>query len=226
MTHARWAALLAGVIAFSSPAGAEQDIFSWVREQFVMPYTAAVFTPGSPGELVRHDIDDVGGCEFFAKRGVRWRRDFADGSRLELRCDPVKGSILPGFHLWYVKNAGTRFEIGRCVFDDGFNQGWYYTSADPRVKGPVRVEWVNVDGGKNDGGGRHLDNDDHVTGPEEPYLDVVRYTFDPEQGRLECTSDKYGYTVTSRLPKRPQSLDGFFGDAAPELRRSFVKFLE
>lgn len=226
MNQARWVVALAGALFFASPAGAMQSASNWLREQFLVPYTASVFAPAASAELVRHDIDDFGQCGFFAKRGVRWHHEFADGSRLELRCDPQEGSLLPGFHLWYLRHRGSRFEIARCVFDDGMNQGWYYTSTDPNVKGPVRVEWINVDSGKNDGGGRHLDNASHVTGPEEPYLDVVRYTFDPERGRLECTSDKYDYTVSSRLPKNPQSLDGLFGDPVPELRRSFVKFLE
>lgn len=220
---ARWMIAALALCAFTVPAVAEQDWSHWLREQFLSPYKQAADT-GTPADLVRHDIDDFGACSFFAKRGVRWRQSFEDGSRLELRCDPDPGSLLPGFHLVYLKPGKTRFEIARCVFDQGFNQGWYYTSSDPNVKGPVRVEFVNVDGGKNDGGGRHLDRD-HVTGREEPYVDVVHWSFDPKQERLECISDKYQYASNSlRLPGRPEPLEKYIGDAVPELRRSFVKF--
>lgn len=218
--------VLAALCAIALPARAEQDWSNFLREQFLSPYKQASADSTVEATLVRHDIDDFGSCSFFAKRGVRWRQDFEDGSRLELRCDPDGHSILPGFHLLYFKPGAKRFEIGRCIFDQGFNQGWYFTSSDSNVKGPVRVEWVNVDGGKNDGGGRHLDRD-HVTGLEEPYVDVVRWTFDPAVGRLQCVADKYRYATSSlRLPDRPAPLEKFLGDPVPELRRSFVKFAQ
>ncbi len=219
---ARCLIFIATLGPFVVQASAEQDWSNFLREQFLSPYKQAASTGDAPG-LVRHDIDDFGSCGFFAKRGVRWRQDFEDGSRLELRCDPDRGSLLPGFHLLYVRRGESAFEIARCIFDQGFNEGWYYTSSDPKVKGPLRVEWVNVDGGKNDGGGRHLDRD-HITGPEEPYVDVVHWTFDPAERRLECVSDKYRYASSAlRLPNRPAPLEEYMGDAIPELRRSFVK---
>lgn len=216
--------LLAALCAAVTPAGAEQDWSNFLREQFLSPYKQASTDSTAEATLVRHDIDDFGSCSFFAKRGVRWSQDFENGSRLELRCDPNRHGFLPGFHLVYYKPGAKRFEIGRCIFDEGFNEGWYYTSSNPNVKGPVRVEWVNVDGGKNDGGGRHLDQQ-HVTGREEPYVDVVRWTFDPARGRLECVADKYKYATSSlRLPSRPAPLQNFMGAPVPELRRSFVTF--
>lgn len=227
---ARWGILLGGISTLSVPAFGEQA-FAYLFSQFggpdlVKPSSEPPADPNQPQALIRHDINDFGNCGFFAKRGVRWSQDFADGSRLELRCEPLRGSILPGFHLWYLKNAGSRFEIARCVFDEGFNQGWYYTSTDPAAKGPVRVEWLNVDGGKNDGGGRRLDKT-HVTGPEEPYLDVVMWSFDPQQSRLECVSDKYEYTAgVPKLSPARYVFDPYLGQAIPELRRSFVKIFE
>src|SRR5271166_4523527 len=86
--------------------------------------------PPEVANLVKHRIDDEGHCGFFAKRGLRWKKDFADGSALEVRCHPDPGSILPGYHIWFVAH-GKRVEIARCIFDEGINLGWYYTPAGP-----------------------------------------------------------------------------------------------
>src|ERR1700730_4791128 len=80
---------------------AVQSSSRWLREQFLSPYSKEAASNEVPGNLVRHPIDDFGKCQFFAKRGIRWNQDFSDGSRLELRCDPDPGSLLPGYHLWY-----------------------------------------------------------------------------------------------------------------------------
>jgi hypothetical protein len=176
------------------------------------------------GGLLKYEIGGFGPCSFFAKRGTRWHKSFADGSVIELKCDPDAGHFLPGFHLWYKGPGGARIEIGRCIFDDGFNRGWYYTSAD--MGSVTRIVWQNIDGGKNDGGGRHIDRE-HVTGPEEPYLDVVRWIFDARTHSLQTVSDKYEYrTKPPGLPADPQApLDAYIGPLVGELRRSFVKDL-
>lgn len=176
------------------------------------------------GGLVQHDIVAFGSCSFFAKRGRRWYTAFIDGSSIELRCDPDSGHFLPGFHLWYKSAQGVRSEIGRCIFDTGLNRGWYYTSGD---SGPLKlVVWQNVDGGKNDGGGRQIDRE-HVTGPEEPYLDVLRWIFDVTDHSLHTVADKYEYAVNPpRLPlDYKESINTYVGPLVSELRRSFVKNL-
>jgi len=172
---------------------------------------------------VRHPIPLNGHCSFFAARGRRWTHKFPDGAALEATCDPDPGSLLPGYHLWYKDSRG-RIEIARCIFDNGLNSAWYYTSADSgRLTG---VAWVNVDGGPNDGGkhgvGRRIDRV-HFAGPEEPFLDVVTWLFQPDTKTLECLSDKFEYAVTPRLPRNPRSrLDPYVGRRVASLRRSFV----
>lgn len=196
---------------------------SFLREQFFDHDGESVT---ASADVVKHEIDDYGKCSFFTERGVRWSRNFADGSRLELVCEPDPGSLLPGYRLRYSKAGGSKVEVGRCIFDSGFNHGWFFTSADPNVKGIVRVEWVSVDGGKNDGGLRHIDAE-HRAGPEEPYVDVVRWVFDVKKQRLECISDKYQYLANSnRLPDRPGSIESYIGAPVPELRRTFVKSVD
>jgi hypothetical protein len=185
---------------------------------------------GKPAEvatLVKHRIDDEGHCGFFAKRGLRWKKDFADGSTLEVRCHPDPGSILPGYHIWFVAH-GKRVEIARCIFDEGINMGWYYTSAGPAGEDCclARVEWVNVDGGRNDGRksrtGRRIDKE-HFTAPDEPYLDVVKWVFDANRRRVECVSDKFQYVNKPVLPVHLKtSIEAFVGPRVPELRRSFT----
>jgi len=209
------------LLAAAASPGKGHQLGRWLFGQFLDN------RPGTEAEaagLVAHPIDDVGQCYVFAKRGVRWSKDFADGSRLELRCNPDRGILRPGFRLWYSDGKGIRAEIARCVFDEGFNKGWYYTWPDR--PGLAMVKWVNVDGGKNDGGLRRLDRD-HRTGPEEPYVDAVTWVYDVARHRLECTSDKYQYLSEShRLPSSPEvPLDSYVGDLVPELSRSFVKFL-
>jgi hypothetical protein len=214
----------AALVTLVSPSPADQELLQGLRAQFGNVDISSGESKDS--SLVQHDIDDYGNCAFFAKRGVRWSRIFADGSRLELRCDPDRHSLLPGYHLWFSDTRGTRVEIGRCIFDNGFNHGWYYTSADASVNNVVRVEWVNLDGGKNDGGNRRIDRD-HYTGPEEPYLDEVRWVFEVAKRRLECTSEKHQYMGAPSLPSHPvDSIDPYVGPAVPELRRSFVKIVD
>ena len=174
-----------------------------------------------------HEIDGSGACGFFTRRGERWRNTFADGSNLSLRCEPAQGGILPGFHLWYTDASGARNEIAKCIFSAGFNQGWYFTDAKHPER-LVRVIWQNIDGGKDDGGLRHLDSA-HLTGPEEPYIDVVSWVFDPVSRQLVCFSDKYQYgSKQARLPKRATTtpLDPYIGRRMTELRRTFVKNLD
>jgi hypothetical protein len=172
--------------------------------------------------LVRHEIGDFGSCSFFAKRGVRWLQEFPDHSRLEIRCEPEPGSILPGFHVWYSNPHGNRMEIGRCIFDAGLNHGWYFTR--PGQPGLARVEWVNLDGGKNDGGPRRIEAG-HFTNPAEPYADIVRWHFDAESGRLEVSSDKYNYQPGKKaIPVHPsESLDAYIGDRVAEFSVKYVK---
>lgn len=213
--------LTSALAGLATPLAADQELLQCLRAQFGHVDLTQETTKDSA--LVQHDIDDFGHCAFFARRGVRWSRTFADGSRLELRCDPDPHSLLPGYHLWFSDARGIRVEIGRCIFDNGLNRGWYYTSADPAVHGVIRVEWVNIDGGKNDGGNRRIDGD-HYTGPEEPYLDEVRWVFDVANRRLECTSEKHEYLSGQSLPAHPAgSIDPYVGPEVPELRRSFVK---
>ena len=179
-------------------------------------------TLADAGGLVQHEITAFGSCHFFAKRGRRWYASFADGSSIELTCDPDTGHFLPGFHLWYKSTQGKRLEIGRCIFDSGLNRGWYYTSGDPGAL--KRVVWQNVDGGKNDGGGRHIDRE-HLTGLEEPYLDVVRWIFNSDSNSLETVADKYEYAVAPPgLPSDPKvSIAPYVGPLVGGLRQSFVK---
>jgi len=184
--------------------------------------------PNSDGNrLVKHEIRSRGNCAFFAKRGVRWSQSFEDGSSLELTCAPDKGSILPGFHLWYISPRRARAEIGRCIFDDGCNKGWYYTPTDS--EGHLsRVEWQNVDGGRNDGGRRRIDRE-HFTGTEEPFLDVVLWVFDRDKRTLECISDKHVYLL--RPPRWPSNLkcrqlQPYIGPRVEEFRHSFIKAVD
>ena len=214
--------LAGGVFTLASPVAADQDLLAYFNPQFNGVDVSG--TQAENGDLVRHDIDDLGHCSFAAKRGVRWSRNFPDGSRLEVDCNPDHHGILPGYHLWYKYASGARIEIGKCIFDHGLNHGWYYTAAGDNE--PLQILWVSVDGGSNDGGNRRIDGD-HYTGPEEPYVDVVRWTFDVRQGRLECTSDKYLYASEEyRLPAHAgDSLAPYLGERVANLSRSFVKLL-
>jgi hypothetical protein len=178
--------------------------------------------PALAKNAVAHKIAGFGECSFFSRRGERWSTTFADGSSLRLRCEPARGGFLPGFHLWFTSADGSRNEIAKCIFDSGFNQGWYFTDARYPEQ-PVRVVWQNIDAGKNDGGLRRLDRA-HRTGPEEPYIDVVFWVFDPAVKKLDCISDKYRYvTKLDRLPEKANTaLEPFMGERVAELRRSFV----
>ena len=182
--------------------------------------------PGLPSDAVAHKIADFGTCSFFTSRNERWSASFADGSRLSLRCEPAKGGFLPGFHVWFTDARKARNEIAKCIFDSGFNQGWYFTDRKQPDK-LLRVVWQNIDGGKNDGGLRHLDRE-HVTGPEEPYIDVVFWVFDPVAAKLECISEKYRYLGTlARLPQNTNTaIEPYMGPRVAELRRTFVKALD
>ena len=188
---------------------------------------SAPLEKGKPaaGNLIPHEIADFGSCSFFARRGVRWRQDFPDHSRLEVRCEPEPGSLLPGFHVWYRNTRGSRMEIGRCIFDGGLNDGRYYTR--PGNPALVRVEWVNLDGGKNDGGRRRIE-DGHFTSGAEPYADMVRWSFDAELGRLETSSEKYEYRMDSTIiPSHPiEPMDHYLGEMIPEFRVTYVKSLQ
>ncbi|HUA18083.1 MAG TPA: hypothetical protein VMB25_05015 [Bryobacteraceae bacterium] len=212
--------LSAGISSVALPAAADQDLLAYFSPQFNGVDVSG--TQAQNGDLLRHDIDDLGHCSFVAKRGVRWSRSFSDGSRLEVDCQPGPRSLLPGYHLWYRNASGSRIEIGKCIFDHGWNHGWYYTDGNSDV--PLRVEWVSVDGGSNDGGSRRIDQE-HYTGPEEPYVDVVRWTFDVRARRLECTSEKYQYaSAQDRLPAHPvDSLAPYLGERMDNLSRSFLK---
>jgi len=161
-------------------------------------------------------------CSFFAKRGVRWRQDFPDHSRLEVLCEPEPGSLLPGFHVWYRNPRGNRMEIGRCIFYGGLNDGWYFTRLGE--DGLASVEWVNLDGGKNDGGRRRIEPG-HFTNPAEPYADIVRWWFDVESGRLETSSEKYEYrSDTMRIPFHPtETMDHYLGAMLPEFSVTYMK---
>lgn len=212
--------LLAGGLFLMTSTGAmAQGLIAWLRAQFLQMDTVEDAKADQP-DLVQHDIDSLGSCHFFASRGTRWKQTFADGSRLELTCDPDPGSLLPGFHLWYQAEGEKRVEIGRCIFDDGFNHGWYYTFKDH--PGLAKVEWVSMDGGKDDKGPRHIDKT-HVTGPEEPYIDVVHWIFHTKDRRLERISDKYEYAAAgTQLPHRPgEAIEPFVGPRVPDLRRTY-----
>jgi hypothetical protein len=181
--------------------------------------------PALAGNAIAHKIAGFGTCSFFTSRGERWSASFAGDASLSLRCEPAKGGILPGFHLWYTDVRGMRFEIAKCIFNNGFNQGWYFTDEN-HADQLLRVVWQNIDGGKNDGGLRRLDRE-HVTGPEEPYIDVVFWVFDPAARKLNCISEKYRYqTKLARLPQEGKTrLEPYMGPRVAELRRSFVKTL-
>lgn len=212
----------AGFLAVS--VSAQQLQVSKNNLEFLEKFSAPFEVAADSAPLVRHEIAEFGSCGFFRPRGVRWKKMFEDGSRLEVRCEPDPGSLLPGFHVVYQATKGApRVEIARCLFNDGLNAGVYYTSADPAVKGPVRIEWVNVDGGKNDGGGRNVDPLHHRTGIEEPYFDAVRWSFDPATGKIECDSDKYAYRASAELPRNASKLDAYVGERVPELRRTYVR---
>lgn len=206
-------------VAAILPASAAQDpaasIFAQIFHESVRPPAQK-----ESSSLVPHEIAGFGQCGFFAERGVRWSRSFRDGSKLELKCLPDAGSLLPGYRLWYSDGKGTAMEIARCVFNDGLNHGWYYTKADSGLL--ARVEWVTMDGGKNDGGSRKIDSG-HTTGPEEPYLDVARWSFDAPSMRLEWFGDKYDYANTAdRLPVHSRDFDPFMGPLVPQFSRYFV----
>lgn len=182
--------------------------------------------PALAADASAHKIDSFGTCSFFTSRGERWHASFPDGSELSLRCEHAQGGFLPGFHLWYTDAHSSRHEIAKCIFDAGFNQGWYFTDQKDAGK-LLRVVWQNIDGGKNDGGLRRLDSQ-HVTGPEEPYIDVVFWIFDPAASKLNCVSEKYQYrTRLARLPQKGNiALEPYMGPRVAELRRSFVKDLD
>ena len=210
-------ALFCGLLAgWGVPASAHQGL-GWLRGQFLDSDNSEEASLG----LVRHPMTATGACHFFAKRGTRWSMEFSNGSRLKLTCDPDPGSLLPGFHLWYASGKGQPLlEVGRCIFDEGINEGWYYTDETGAL---ARVEWVNLDGGKDDKGGRRIDQQ-HVTGAQEPFIDVVHWVFDLREHRLERISDKYQYaTNTTVLPRRAdESLRFSIGARVPELRQTFV----
>jgi hypothetical protein len=173
-----------------------------------------------PAGLMKHEIGEFGSCAFFKKRGVRWRERFADGSALEVRCEPGPGGFLPGFHVWLIQPDRRRVEIGSCIFDAGFNEGSYYT--DPVSGTLVTVIWQNIDGGRNDGGARRIDRV-HFTGTQEPYLDVVRWVFDARTRTIETLSEKYEYLQKAELPHNGNAdLGPYVGSRADDLTRSFT----
>jgi hypothetical protein len=141
---------------------------------------------------------------------------------LHSSCDvsPVEANSSPDSIYGMSIPAVLAVEIARCIFDDGFNQGWYFTPAtlDPSGKQCCvsRIVWQNIDGGKNDGGHRRIDGE-QFTGPEEPYIDVVFWIFDPKTRSLVCISDKYLYEARStRLPSDPESpVEQYIGPRVP-----------
>jgi hypothetical protein len=176
-------------------------------------------------KLEKHKIDQLAPCGFFRPRGVRWQKKFNDGSALQVACDPDPGSILPGYHVWYLEPGHKRREIGRCIFDNGCNQGWYYTPAGSEDCCVLRVEWQNADGGRNDGSPRRIDRK-HFTGPEEPYLDVVRWIYRPLTRRLEIVCDKHVYLLNMpRWPYNPkcEKMQPYIGPRVESLRRTYVE---
>ncbi len=186
-------------------------------------------------DLVRHQAGEFGPCAFFRKRGVRWSQQFGDGTSLEVRCERASGGFLPGYHVWFVGAAGERFEIARCVYDSGLNQGWYWateeTDAEGRPMHLARFVWFNVDAGKNDGGPRNLARNVRSS-PAEPYLDSMVWVFDPAERKLEYFNDKYEYMERERengyrLPDDPgPELDSWMGPRVPEIRESYIKVFD
>lgn len=220
----RKAPLFLSILLLSSPLGAnqQQDDDELLAKTLLKP-------PSAQG-LVAHPIANFGHCDFFASRGERWKQSFADGSSISVRCEPEQGHFLPGFHVWFADAVGKRVEIARCIFDEGFNRGWYYTPAETDTSGrylyTARVVWRNIDGGKDDHGSRRIDKD-HTTGAAEPFVDIVFWVFDPAIRSLECISEKHLYaaqTAKGGLPSGPGSqLQPYIGAAVPSLTQSFVK---
>lgn len=210
------------LLLFLAPAFAGQQQWQSPEEEVLNNGTA---TPQRGEE--RYAIGDIGHCDFFAKRGRRWQTAFADGGSLEVRCEPDKGGFLPGFHVWYRAPSGKRTEVARCIFDDGLNRGWYFSSAGNLT----RFVWQNVDGGKSDGGSRRIDKA-NSTGPGRSYIDVLVWVFDPSDKTLTWINDKYRYAnlrsgTAPRLPTDGKtSLEAYVGPRVDELSHSFVKTLE
>jgi hypothetical protein len=219
--RARWFG--SAFLLFLAPAFAGQQ--QWQSPEEELLNDNGITTP-RPGED-RYAIGDIGHCDFFAKRGQRWQATFADGGSLEVRCEPDKSGFLPGFHVWYRAASGKRTEVAHCIFDDGLNRGWYFSSRGNLT----RLVWQNVDGGKSDGGSRRIDKT-HSTGPGRGYIDVLVWVFDSSNKTLTWINDKYRYAnqrpgVAPRLPTRGNtSLEAYVGPRLNELSQSLVKTLE
>ena len=218
--HARWFGF--ALILTLTPAFAGQQQWEGLEEEVL---NSNSITAPQPGEE-RYAVGDIGHCDFFAKRGRRWNTAFADGGWLEVRCEPDRGGFLPGFHVWYRAASGKRTEVAHCIFDDGLNRGWYFSSGGNLT----RFVWQNVDGGKNDGGSRPIDKM-HSTGPGRGYIDVLVWIFDPGSKTLTWINDKYLYAnwrvgIAPRLPTGGKtSLAAYVGPRLDELSHSFVKAL-
>jgi hypothetical protein len=149
-----------------------------------------------------HRIDLNRPCYFFTQHGSIWSVTFDDGSGLSVVCTfplPFRG---PQLRFVYTSPQRRSFIVGRCIFYAGCNEARYCTAQ--RRGGPailLETEWRTVDGAKNDGQ-RPIERSVQ-TGPEEPYLDAVTWTFHPATRRLRWVNEKYEYKVD---PKRLETL--------------------
>jgi hypothetical protein len=146
-----------------------------------------------------HVIDPVVptcGSLLFWRWGTLWKTSFKDGSALKIECIPpnplrLKSAALQMLFL----HSGRQSIIAKCVFRDGCNSILVTEEVARNICAtPIRLvetEWLNLDGGSNDGIVRIYRN--LRTAPEEPALDEVTWTYSVKNDVLTIKNLKSAY---------------------------------
>src|SRR5262249_11882233 len=128
---------------------------------------------------------------------------------------PGRTFAIPAHVYWYTDPDQGRHRVGQCIFSGGCNDIRYYTPGIIDGKGQdacvIGTYFQNVDGWTNDGPKRTADGT-VFTAPDEPFLDVLKWSFDANAKKLSWVNDKYQYKGNPILATDCGSFEPFIGN--------------
>lgn len=184
--------LIAGGGAAQSPSSAEVYLPSPTQTQ-CQPET---------DNWERPDLgDECSYLTYFNPLSQRWKKDFGDGSRLEVTCSLVSPFYpVPAYMLWYTKPDGQRVRIAQCLFSGAANelsiQTGHVGAGTARQSCLSRTRWGNYDLESNDGQRKaegFAGEEVVYTTAEEAFLDALVFEYDASANKLSWKNTKYPY---------------------------------
>lgn len=144
-----------------------------------------------------------------------WSATFGNGSKLEVTCSYLDYqnnvvnyiNLVPAYMFWYTNPEGQRGKIAQCLFPGGGNEAFYTSGVDDHGQTCLKsTDWFNADRRNSDVPVQATGFDGGVvvfTTPEEPYLDIVQFSYDAEANKLSWQDAKFPHDGSQTLIPLP-----------------------